>query len=257
MDYEVLYRQLQSTEKEISDRIASARNQHKAISKDTEYGDLKTLLKDVQTLTETVNQLSLALSLLHDQVTAFDAKEYFESGEFEAQMLALCEKNEIDVLAEAPVYEMFPYRIRVDAENQDLYMDRKKVQCMRPSSFVNTVKTGQIKLNKANFNASVFAAELADAYDIALLKNGKKPGTDFYLLNLYKLMTPMSRSRKEYDKQSFAFDLARLYSDYLAGLSETKSGRPFQFGPARDDGKAIRILDRNGKEHHLTTICFY
>lgn len=257
MNYEELYRQLQTTEKGITDRLLSAKKQNNTVGKDTESGDIKTLLKDVQLLSETVGQLSEALTELRSQISAFDTRTYFESGEFEAQMLDLCRENEIDVHAEAPVYEMFPYRVRVDAENQDLYLDRKKVQCMRPASFVSMVKAGQTKLNKVSFNPAAFSAELADAYDVALLKSGKKVGTDIYLQSLYKLMTPMSRSRKEYDQQSFAFDLARLYEDYLSGKAETKTGRQFQFGPARNSGKSIRILDRSGKEYYLTTICFY
>ena len=58
---------------------------------------------------------------------------------------------------------------------------------------------------------------------------------------------------KEYDQQSFAFDLARLYT---SGIEETKNGRRFQFGPSRKPEQAIRILDKDGIEQFLSTICF-
>lgn len=64
----------------------------------------------------------------------------------------------------------------------------------------------------------------------------------------------MSRHRKYYDQQSFAFDVARLYS---SDVEVTKNGRKFQFGPSRNNGKAIRILDKDGKEQFLATIRFY
>lgn len=70
-------------------------------------------------------------------------------------------------------------------------------------------------------------------------------------------MVPMSRSKREYDEQSFAYDLARLYSLYCEGHQETKDGRKFRFEPSRENGKALRILDQNGKERYLTTICFF
>lgn len=149
---------------------------------------------------------------------------------------------------------MFPYRVKLDMENQDVYLDRKKVQCMRPRSFVDTVRSGQEKLNKASFNPTVFAGELADAYDTALLKMNRQPGADIYLNSLYKFLAPMSRFRKDYDQQSFAFDLARLY---ISRIEETKNGRRFQFGPSRESNKSIRILDGNGQEYFLSTICFY
>ena len=125
---------------------------------------------------------------------------------------------------------------------------------MRPQSFADIVKAGQEKLNKASFNALVFVNELSDAYDLALLKQEKKPESDIYLTSLYKFLAPMSRFRKDYDQQSFAFDLARLYA---ADVEETKNGRKFQFGPSRNNNKAIRILDKDGKEQFLATIRFY
>ena len=149
---------------------------------------------------------------------------------------------------------MFPYRVKVDTENQDVYIDRKKVSCMRPLSLVNTIKAGQEKLNKASFNALSFATELAAAYDLVVLKSGKQAGADMYLQNIYKMMTPMSRARKEYDQQSFAFDIARLYA---AEIEEIKDGRRFQFGPSRNNNKAIRILDQQGREQFLATIRFF
>ena len=64
----------------------------------------------------------------------------------------------------------------------------------------------------------------------------------------------MSRFRKDYDQQSYAFDLAKLYN---SEAEETKSGRRFQFGSSRDGKKGIRILDKNGQEWFLSTICFF
>ena len=170
------------------------------------------------------------------------------------QMLEACQEKGVAVRGAAPVFEMFPYRVKLDMENQDVYLDRKKVQCMRPRSFVDTVRSGQEKLNKASFNPTVFAGELADAYDTALLKMNRQPGADIYLNSLYKFLAPMSRFRKDYDQQSFAFDLARLY---ISRIEETKNGRRFQFGPSRESNKSIRILDGNGQEYFLSTICFY
>lgn len=125
---------------------------------------------------------------------------------------------------------------------------------MRPQSLVETVKKGQEKLNKASFNPQSFASELNEAYDLAVLKLKRQPGSDIYLLNLYKFLTPMSRFRKDYDQQSFAFDLARLYID---GTNETKNGTKFQFGPTREGKKTIRILKADGQEEFLATIRFY
>lgn len=254
MNYESLYQDIQPDQKTLKDTFGLLQKLFKSAGREVESGDVKNLARDLDSMQEAAAALASVLESLKNTVEGFDARTYFEGGEFAAQMLAICEEKGVDVQGEFPVYEMFPYRVKIDAENQDLYLDRKKIQCMRPQSFVDTVQKGQEKLNKAGFNALTFVGELADAYELALLKMGRTRGTDVYLANLYKILAPMSRFRKDYDQQSFAFDLARLYN---AGIEETKTGRRFQFGPSRNGKKGIRILDKNGQEQYLATICFF
>lgn len=254
MNYEELYSDVQKQEKMIKDRISGVQKLFKAINREAEGGDIKNLTQDLDSMAETTVALLETIKDMKATVAGFDTKAYFESGEFAEQMLEACQEKNVDVRGEFPVYEMFPYKVRLDAENQDIYLDRKKVQCMRPHKFVETVKSGQEKLNKASFNALTFVSELADAYDIALLKLNKRQESDIYLTKLYKYLAPMSRFRKDYDQQSFAFDLARLYA---SDEEETKDGRKYQFGPTREHNKAIRILDKDGQEQFLATIRFY
>ena len=254
MNYENLYQDMQSNQKAVKDSLASLQKLYKSLCREAEGGDLKSFARDLTSMKEMADSLTASLESLWSIAEGFDAKVYFENGEFVEQMLAACQEKGVDVRGEFPVYEMFPYRVKVDTENQDLYLDRKKVQCMRPQSFVDIVQKGQEKLNKASFNALTFVNELSDAYDLALLKLKKNPEADIYLTSLYKFLAPMSRFRKDYDQQNFAFDLARLYT---SEIEETKNGRKFQFGPSRNNGKAIRILDKDGQEQYLATIRFY
>lgn len=254
MNYEELYGTLQPQEKSVKDGLALMQRLFKAVIKETEGGDLKGLSRDVSAMQEACVALKEALEDVKDTVESFDARAYFAEGDFAKQMLSVCEEKGVDVRGEFPVYEMFPYKVRLDAENQDVYLDRKKLPCMRPLGLVNTVKAGQEKLNRVSFNAQAFVNELADAYDLAVLKLGRREESDIYLTNLYKFLAPMSRFRKDYDQQSFAFDLARLYA---SGIETVKDGRRFQFGPSKKQNKAIRILDREGQEQFLATIRFF
>lgn len=254
MNYEDFYQDLQPQQKDVKDELAALQKLFKAVNREVEGGDIKNLAKDLEAMAQTALALSESVGAMKTAADGFDAKGYFESGEFAQQMLTACAEKGVDVRGESPVYEMFPYRVKIDTENQDLYLDRKKVQCMRPESFVDMVKAGQEKLNRASFNAATFASELSDAYDLAVLKYNRRQGDDLYLTNIYKVMAPMSRFRKDYDQQNFAFDIARLY---ISGTEETKSGRKLQFGPTRVGQKSIRILDKEGKEQFLATIRFY
>ncbi len=254
MNYENLYQTMQPEQKSVKDALASMQKMFKSLCREIESGDIKNCIHDLNSMKETAALLTSSLESLHGTVEGFDTRAYFETGEFTEQMLAICQEKGVDVRGEFPIYEMFPYRVKVDTENQDLYLDRKKVQCMRPKSFVDIVQKGQEKLNKASFNALTFVNELADAYDLAVLKLKKNQGSDIYLTSLYKFLAPMSRFRKDYVQQNIAFDLARLY---ICEIDETKNGRKFQFGPSRNNNKAIRILDKDGQEQYLATIRFF
>lgn len=254
MNYEDLYQSFQVMEKELKDKMSSLQKLQKSISKSMEAGDIKIFGRDILAMQDAALEQSRILEEMKVTVSGFDGQEYFENGEFVGQMLELCKETGVDVKGEFPVYEMFPYRVKLDTENQDIYVDRKRMQCMRPKSFVKNIKVGQDKLLKASFNASTFANELAAAYDLALMKQKKPADADYYLVNLYKLLTPMGRFRRDYDQQSYAFDLARLYS---SDVKELKDGRKLQFGPSREGNKSIRILDSEGREQFLATIRFY
>lgn len=255
MNYEELYRGLQDEEKQLKNELSAMQKLNKNITKETENGDLKGFAKDIDAMIETSLRQAEVLQNLKNMIENFDAQSYFESGDFTEQMLDSCKELNVDVRGDFPVFEMFPYKVRIDTENQDVYLDRKKIACMRPKSFVQMVKSGQDKLMKANFNAQSFVNELADAYDLAVLKLKKAPDSDIYLTSLYKFLAPMSRFRKDYDQQSFAFDIARLYAD--KSVESTKNGRRFQFGPSRNNNKALRILDAEGHEQFLATIRFF
>jgi len=258
MNYEDFYSEVSACEKEISGVMKVQSKHYKSLCKNLSKGDLKNAVKDQAQVGALSKDFEDCFSKLRGVVENFDGREYMQSGEFTTQMLEFCQKTGVDAVGEGAVFEMFPYKVRLDFENLDAYVDRKKVQCFRPQYLINEIKAGQDKLLKAPFNADVFADELADAYDLALLKQSKNkayaPDSSCSLLNLYKYLTPMRRFRKEYDKQNYAFDLARLHS---SGLEYINDGRKFQFGPGRDISKSIRILDADGNEQFLSTIRFY
>ncbi|MCD8105125.1 MAG: hypothetical protein LUF35_09015 [Lachnospiraceae bacterium] len=256
MNYEDLYKSLSAGEKSLKEGLASLTRLQKTIVRETESGDLKYLSRDLKTLSQTAAALSATIEKLNSSVESFDTKAYFENGDFAAQMLDICYEQNVDVQGEFPVYKMFPFKVKIDVENQDVYLDKKRIQCMRPSSFVKMVKAGQEKLQKARFNAESYADELAETYDLALLKLNKKPGSVLYLTTLYKFLTPMGRFRREYDIQSFSYDISRLYAEFVKGNRTSKSGRVFDFEPAHNKNKGIRILDANGNEEFLVTISF-
>lgn len=254
MNYEELYEDIQPICKSIKDQSNLIGRMYKSIIKGVETGDLKGAAKALDTIRDAIEELSIVTDNAREKVEGFDKETYFSNGEFTEQMLEICQQKEIDVIGESPVFEIFPYRVRIDAENQEVYLNRKKITTMRPNALVSQIAASREKLMKASFNAQRFADELAEAYDLAILKYNKRPQADLYLTNIYKLMVPLSRFRKDYDANNFAFDIARLYD---SEVEATKNGRRWQFGSSRNQNKAIRILDADGNEQFFATIKFF
>ena len=259
MDYEDLHKQMLLIEKELKDKIKIQQKLFKSLSKSMEKGDLKSWNKNLVAMRTFLKEQETLLEEMQTQVDDFGIRAYVENGDFVEQLLDCCARLEVDVKGDYPTYEMFPFRVRIDSDNLDLYLDRKRVQCLRPLAFVQEVKAGRDRLLKAAFDPRGFVKELAAAYDLMRLKQHQGQSAiskvgDVYLKSLYNALTPMRRFRKDYDLQSFAFDLARLYASELRSAED---GRQFQFGPSRNINKAIRILDQDGREQYLATIRFF
>ena len=255
MNYEELYAALQPLEKDLKDSANAVVKHQKAIAKNTETGNLTEMKKSLEQLRETVRLLSDRLELVAEQTESFDTLEYFKSGDFARQLLEACKEREIDVRGEKGVYEMFPYKVRIygdDEHAEEVWIDRKKQATYRPVALANTIKTGQDKLYKAKFNEEAFMNELAEAYDTTCAKTGARDGSQLMLTKIYKTLTPMARTRKEYDMQAFAFDLAKLY-ELGPEAWKTKSGRSFIFGTSRN-GSGIRVVSSSGVESYINTL---
>ena len=125
MDYEELYSQLKEVETGLKNNIKNIKKTEDNIAKNAESGDLKMLRKNAENLSQLLSASQTMLEEFREIAGAFDEKAYFESGDFARQLMQCCEEKGVDVKGDFPIYEMFPYRVRIDAENQDLYMNRK------------------------------------------------------------------------------------------------------------------------------------
>ena len=258
MDYELFFADAQICLKEVKDKTNVQTKTVNRVQKCIEDGDINALPKLYATLRDASREREDALNRLEDLTSRFDGREYMANGDYAAQMLECCRRLEVDVKGSYPVYEMFPCRITINPETQDVTMDRKRLPCLRPLKLISDIKAELIKLSKVAFNAPVFAKELAAAYDLAIIKSSIKKtyvaDKPMYVLDLYEYMTPMRRHKREYTRNNFAYDLARLYAVEDMTLDD---GRKMRFDTVRDARKAVRILDRNGAEQYITTIRFY
>ena len=258
MDYEVLLKSMQEMIKKTKD-LQDSQKKFLTIGKDAEKGDLKQLAKDLSSYADKLNAMTELNTSLQNLVNEFDGEAYMSSGEYSDQMLEYCKSENVDVIGSAPTFEMFPFKVKIASSEQAVYMNNKKVNCLRPKKMVSLVHTEQDKLSKANFNAEAFGKELIAAYDVLALKKKKDAGKgpDLPLKEIHSVMAPMSRLKKIYDLNSFAYDLSRFMEADAKSPIYLDGKRRIQSGPSREQKSCIRLLDSKGKESYLYSIRFY
>ena len=260
LNYETFYQNEKPLEKKLGEKLQQALRSYRAAVRDFAGGDLRKLARDIEDLQGHAAELSALTENYKSAIQGFDSKGYFESGEFTRQLIEACDKAGVDIKGEAGVYEVFPFKLRVDADNQDLYVNRKKFHCVRPQKFAEDMKVRVEKYTKQSFNMGLFLNELAAAYDLAVkIKNSESPAPrkepEILLKDIYGYLAPTQKARREYDMLQYAYELSRLYSQ---GTEEvTKDGRRFDIGTSRSSRSFIRILDAYGAEQLLGTIRFY
>ena len=254
--YEEFYEGLKPAAKSLKDTAALIMRMQKAVQKNTEEGNLTEMKKNIDIMSDACRSLENCIKDVSEAISSFDTKEYFLSGDFTKQLLESCSEKGIDVRGEMGVYEMFPFKVRITGDEehtQEVYINRKKLPSFRPQFIAGTIRKEQERLEKANFNPLPFMNEIAEGYETACLRSGSRIGSSQSLDKIYKYMTPMARARKEYDKQIFAYDLARIY-EMGPDAWVTKAGDRYNFGTSRDGKTGIRVLNSAGVEAYISTL---
>lgn len=257
-NYEELYAALQPLERALKDSATSVTKHQKAIQKNTDTGNLAEVKKSLEALAEAAKALEERIAAVREEIGGFDTQSYFAEGDFTRQLLDACREREIDVRGETGVYEMFPFKVRIVGDEEhdgEVWINRRKLPSCRPSFVADLIRAEQTKLYNAKFNEVSFMTELAEAYETTCLKAGARIGSTQSLDKIYKCLTPTARARKDYDKQAYAFDLARLYEKGTDAWV-SKTGNRYYFGTSRDGKSGIRVLSSTGVESFINTLRF-
>ncbi len=87
MNYEDFYQDLQPQEKNVKDGLASMQKLFKAVVREIDGGDVKSLIRDLEAMAQAVSAMSETIDTMKTAANGFDAKAYFESGELRSRCL--------------------------------------------------------------------------------------------------------------------------------------------------------------------------
>jgi len=157
-------------------------------------------------------------------------------------------------------WSAFPVLIRPDARGRAVRIDRKRSRAMRPSAILDLV----VKARKAKPRQTPerFIEILYTGYRgalglSALERNLFRENTAVQLIEVYRALTPLPDSSKDYSIEEFKRDIHQLN---LSGVRATKAGATVHFSAAtgtKGGGRGVlTVIDDQAQPHQYYAVSF-
>jgi hypothetical protein len=199
--------------------LTSALREAKKLQTAAVHGQLRDLRAGIDTSAKLADQAADAVRDLR-AAWAFDEADYFASGGYAKEVLALGEQEDLKAVESDDRILSYPVVVRVSPGDTTVLIDRVRERRVRPSDLVRRLKALQVR--PPRFKADAFIESLAAAYDLALAGKGLRPHSTVGLVDVYSVLTLMPGAAREYSKQEFARDVYLLDQ---SGVVTTKGGR--------------------------------
>lgn len=198
------------------------------------------------------------VSRLKARLPDFDAAGFLQQ-QFHEGFLKALEEEGLPVEADYPVYEVFPFKVRVTPERESVLVDEKTLRALRPRVVAQRLKQEIRRLHGLPFDGARFLQSLAGAYDLLMCRLSVTKKIDLneqevLLKDVYNVITPLPHQKRAYPPRLFAFDLHRLLRENCLSTSD---GRRLWLGNVRNRARAMVILDAQGRPQRYGVMKFY
>jgi hypothetical protein len=188
-------------------------------------------------------------------------RQYLESEEYGKLVDGALREAGIPLQGSFPQYEFPPFKLTVSVEQGEarLTMGRKleKTAVLEPQALSKWVDTKYQAVVGRKFDSSRLMNDLLEAYKIAnqMIYRQEKVlwGRAVGLEMVYTLLTLRRSARQEYPKPLYLFELGKLKELVTLQVGEYR----FELGFARDQFKALVIVDSRGRDSHLSSLTIY
>lgn len=160
-----------------------------------------------------------------------------------------------------PQYEFPPFKLTlaVDEQEAKLGLGRKleRTTALCPKTLAAWVSARYQAVAGKRFDAGSFMRDLLQAYKFANKMAfreedvlwGRAVGLDV----IYELLTVKQSARQEYPKPLFVYNLGRLKEQF----DLTHDGYRLELGFARNQSRALLVVDSQGRESRLSSLTVY
>jgi hypothetical protein len=210
----------------------------------------------LQRLTESWNTIQEDLNISFE-----DLKQKVNSSEFVSSLENSLRDQGVPFSGEFPQYDIPPFKLNISLDSFEarLSLGRKheRTSALHPLELAKWVSIRYKKLTGRKFNQTTFMKELLEAYSYSnrLVYREKDIawGRAVPLNDIYDLLTLKLSSKQDYPKQFYMYDLGLLKELSTISYEAYK----FEFGYARNQSKAIAIVDSQGRESRISSLTIY
>lgn len=188
---------------------------------------------------------------------SFDITEYMQRDEgYLAEFKEAAEAAELTIFERDGTIFCYPVLMSLDAGLKAARIDNKSETSLHPETLVAILKKEQNRDPKAK--PEQFIETLLKVYQLVVPGSGRSEGADIPLAQIYKALTILPGSNRDYTLLDFTRD---LYFLDISGITETKKGYHMSL-PASTvsrEGKKSDILPfvtRDGHEKQYSAIKF-
>jgi len=225
--------------------------------------NLKDSLRHAEGLGLLVGRLASVLSAAEQELAKVNEgiREKITSSEYATELESEMRSAGIRFSGEFPSYDLPPFRFTVSLEEFEakLSLGRKSERTadLNPQQLAKWVGVRYKKVLSRKFNATAFLKDLLEAYRVSNRLNyrGKEIawGCAVPILDLYDILTLKQTARQDYPKQYFVYDLGLLKESAVPELN----GFRFELGFARNQARAIVVVDSSGRESRISSLTIY
>ncbi|MBN1173192.1 MAG: hypothetical protein JXA67_13545 [Micromonosporaceae bacterium] len=246
---------LAETERAIEDAVKSAAVatvQLKRALTSARTGQMRDLRKALASAESSAAALAEQVRNLHTGFE-FNEQQYLASGEYIRELLALAEERGVSMYQEDDQLLCYPSLVRVVSADANVEIDKVKERRLRPSVLIAHLARNQDRAPR--FRAEAFLDALRDAYDLRILKEGKKPDGIVRLVDIWQVLTLLPQGGK-YSKQEFARDLYLL--DQSGVVSTQRNPRELRWSASTGTKGAGKLttVSRTGQHQQYWGISF-
>jgi hypothetical protein len=251
-----------AVEQQAADALTSAAQlvKHlKQLQKAAREGRVTTLKRTGEELPARLAEVSAAVELAAGSWPLGDEEETrYLSDDFAAELRLLASERDLTIRDHDGQLIAHPSVVRILAGERAVRIDKKKVTTIRPSHLVEVLRKEQAR--PARFRPERFLEALHEVYQVlARAEASPAAGPVIQLNGVYRLLTSLPGSNRDYSRTDFARDLYRIDTTADDGVRTTKKGHRISFhasAGARSSRNLFTFVGPDGTEVKYYAIRF-